>query len=370
MPASDSNINTSLSILYGNGSGGFGAPSIVTMGVDDNPIFGVQLGDINGDGNLDLVPLSAGELSMRFGNGDGTFGAETSIATGVAGDSIALADLNNDGRDEVAFMSGTILTVFDSVSASTTSSAIGVVLESLVAGDFDGDGNLDLAGSNGANVYVSLGAGDKTIGAAQINSAGAAIASIAAADIDSDGRTDVVAFNGSGATSLFAEGDGSLTIQAVYTGAASVESGAVGDLNADGVLDLAFNARVFPSPQTQLAFGNSTLRLVAMNVSINTAVDARRALDELRDVRDSLAADLGTVGAELNRIAVRAELLRTRSLELTSASARIKDLDVAEEAADLTRASIPEQSRSVRPLRRRAAAGSRDTAPPLLSAAR
>ena len=62
----------------------------------------VAVGDLNNDGNQDMAVLTEGSIpavALFLGRGDGTFraGSVYNIAT-RAPDSIALADLNNDGN--------------------------------------------------------------------------------------------------------------------------------------------------------------------------------------------------------------------------------------------------------------------------------
>jgi hypothetical protein len=92
----------------------FGTATSFTTGNDPN---GVAAGDLNGDGKVDLaVALYAGKgVSLLRGNGDGSFNAKQDIsnpATTAAGAStgpnfwsgmIAMADLSNDGKPDLAW---------------------------------------------------------------------------------------------------------------------------------------------------------------------------------------------------------------------------------------------------------------------------
>src|SRR5438046_5690722 len=61
----------------------------------NNP-FSVAIADLNGDGKRDIVTANydASTVSVLLGNGDGSFGVKTDVATGDHPLSVAIADLN------------------------------------------------------------------------------------------------------------------------------------------------------------------------------------------------------------------------------------------------------------------------------------
>lgn len=82
------------------------------------PVFGIQSGDFDGDGHIDLIigqnhshtragfpHQTSGSCWILLGNGDGTFEVSTSLKTGIDlhGDirAIALGDMNQDNRPDV-----------------------------------------------------------------------------------------------------------------------------------------------------------------------------------------------------------------------------------------------------------------------------
>src|SRR5437867_7290500 len=64
----------------------------------------VAIGDLNGDGKPDLAVAneSVNTVSVLLGNGAGGFGAKTDFATGTNPLSVAIGDLNGDGKPDLA----------------------------------------------------------------------------------------------------------------------------------------------------------------------------------------------------------------------------------------------------------------------------
>src|SRR4029079_1097125 len=64
----------------------------------------VAVADLNGDGKTDIITpdlnisKNAAFVCVLLGNGDGTFGAPATFATGALSSSIAVADVNRDGK--------------------------------------------------------------------------------------------------------------------------------------------------------------------------------------------------------------------------------------------------------------------------------
>jgi hypothetical protein len=64
----------------------------------------VAIGDLNGDGRIDLAVANhvSNTASVLPGNGDGTFGCKTDYGAGAGPSSVAIGDLNGDGRPDLA----------------------------------------------------------------------------------------------------------------------------------------------------------------------------------------------------------------------------------------------------------------------------
>jgi flagellin len=90
-----------------------------------------------------------------------------------------------------------------------------------------------------------------------------------------------------------------------------------------------------------LGIGNSSSQLT---VSVGTATGAQAALTSVRAAVSSLTANRGTLGAVESRLNTAIANLQTSRENFISAESQIRDVDVASEAAELTRLSILQQA--------------------------
>jgi len=99
----NSGSSGNLSVSLGNGDGTFATP--VTYSVNSYPEY-INSADVNGDGYMDLLINGGGGqyVNVVLGNGDGTFQATTSIGFVTNNPSngfVTLGDLNGDGMLDV-----------------------------------------------------------------------------------------------------------------------------------------------------------------------------------------------------------------------------------------------------------------------------
>jgi len=243
-----------VSVLLNNGSGVFPVPAYATGKAPG----AVALGDVNGDGKLDMV-IANGSLyafespdntvSVLLGNGNGTFQPRVDYPSGNTPFSIAVGDLNGDGKADVVAANYGDNTV--SVFLAKASGALAAKVDyptasspgSVVIGDFNGDGKPDLAVSAAAVNVVSilLGNGDGTFRPKVDYPTDIGPITLVVGDFNGDGKLDLATANVYFGTVsvLLGNGDGTFAPHVEYGAGGPAWSLAVGDFNGDTKTDIA-----------------------------------------------------------------------------------------------------------------------------------
>ena len=245
-PISGSVVSVSLNI----GNGAF-APRV------DHPVMAgstsLALGDLSGDGRPDIVVGGEGGqgVEILFNTGEGTFQSVASCACGGSDPTVALGDIDGNGgldlvvanrRGETPDTTGDLVVVLNegvnSFAKGLSHHAAGASPRSLAVGDLNGDGRADVVTAGVCGGSVLLNAGDGHLGDAMPH--GSARGRIALADIDGDGATDIVDTRRDTRTVNVLLNDGRGRFRgAIETPALSPVQTAIGDLNGDGRADLA-----------------------------------------------------------------------------------------------------------------------------------
>jgi hypothetical protein len=227
------------SFWQGIGDGTFQAPLDHSF---DARGFAYALGDVNGDGNLDVLATTTGGVLVFPGNGDGTFRPFVRTSTSAFLPAIKVADLNRDGRQdivvgygssEIAVHLGKGDGLFEApipLSIPYTS-ATGVEVA-----DFSSDGIPDLALANGDSIGVYIGRGSGNCDQLERFATTGQIYGLWPGDWNGNGNTDLIAY-GQGRAWFF-EGDGAGNFHLAGNLDLAASAVAAVDLNADGKTDL------------------------------------------------------------------------------------------------------------------------------------
>jgi VCBS repeat protein len=223
----------------------------------------VALGDLNGDGKLDVVtahgafdddPPALQRLrlvSVLYGRGDGRLGPSHEYEIGNPGDlggswSIAMGDVTGDGKPDVVTGNLDAKSVSVLVNSGTgaleppVNYALGREPWDVALDDLNGDGKLDIATGNPSTVSILLNAGDGTFGAVREYPAGRGSWAFAVGDLTGDGRPDIATANRkrNSTTVLVNRGDGSFGEPVDHATGAGPSTVAIGDVNDDGRADV------------------------------------------------------------------------------------------------------------------------------------
>ena len=114
-------IDGTLSILVGDGTGAFAAVTGNPFSLSVNPLA-MATGDFNGDGSADLAIAGENSINVLLGNGDGTFQTFASYGTDD-NSAILVGDFNGDGIADIAatvFSGSTMVDVLLGAASTTT----------------------------------------------------------------------------------------------------------------------------------------------------------------------------------------------------------------------------------------------------------
>lgn len=240
--------NGDVSVLMGRGDGTFDAESRYRTG--DKPIS-IAIADVNNDGHQDLVVanVNSGNVSVLLNSGDGTFSENPPAYDVDFPGHVEIGDVDQDGAFDLVVSSWNgVIQLLKGNGDGTFRDAVaigeGVNPSSIAVGDFDLDGDTDIAFANRKDdsVSVLLATTDATFddGGTFTTGGGRFPQTLTAADIDQDGNLDLVTANnrGNDVSVLRGKGDGTFADGQLYDAGRQPSSVIAIDWDDDGDIDL------------------------------------------------------------------------------------------------------------------------------------
>ena len=286
-------------VYKNDGAGGFTSGSDISF--DSNDSYSIAVGDLNGDGRLDIVVANYTEKNRVYlDDGMGGFTGSDISSDEFNSSSIALGDLDGDGDLDI------VVANYDSSSSGRpnrvykndgTGSFTGTDLSSelnksnsIALGDIDGDGDLDIvvanygSSSSGApnRVYKNDGMGSFT--GTDLSSELNDSYSIALDDLDGDGDLDIVVADYGSVNRVYKnDGMGVFTGSNISSDSSDSSSIALGDLDGDGDLDIV----VANYGQVNRVYNNDGMGVfTGSNISTDVNFSNSIALGDLDDDGD------------------------------------------------------------------------------------
>ncbi|MFY9552511.1 MAG: VCBS repeat-containing protein, partial [Thermoanaerobaculia bacterium] len=204
-----------LTLVRADGKGGFRGPG-TPIDVGRKPYRNLVAKDLDGDGRCDLVTPSydAGVVTILIGDGRGGFRAGPPIPAGPAPFTVAIADVNRDGKLDLVLenYSGQITDPSDDALTFLLGDGkggfrLGPRIPTgrgpfdVAAGDIDGDGYADAVTANygSADLTVSFGGPDGLSPARTVSvPVGSKPERVLLTDLNGDGKADAVAISTEG----------------------------------------------------------------------------------------------------------------------------------------------------------------------------
>ena len=285
---------TVAAVLLNSGTG-FQAP--VTYGTVSSP--SVVVGDVTDDGKVDLVysDNGTGGAFVIAGNGNGTFstGTPVLISNATVGAGLALGDLSGDGKLDILAFGGGIDVILNK-GGNTFASAVGYDGNGAlngIAADIDGDGHLDVVGGAIQALTVSLvrGNGDGTLADGYSVGTGSVggLTTAVAGDVNGDQKPDLIGINAG--IGVLTDVDGRTFAAKMQITANNAAALTLGDINGDQKADIISANGTGNSISVYTNAGDGTFPNSPSSLPAGTRVSAVVAADFTGDGKIDVAAE-------------------------------------------------------------------------------
>jgi hypothetical protein len=262
----------SVSVSFNDGVGGFAAPVSYPVGPGS---AWLAVGDLNQDGRPDVAVSNSQDqdgnaVTVYLNSGNGTLVSPHSLPAPAAADSqgIAIADWNGDGKADVAvalMVYGQVKVFWGNGTGNFPSSTVvgmgGISPRDLAAADFNGDGHLDLVVTDvdGARVVYGTGTGF-TVGPYIDNFIQGGCDHVVAGDFNNDGHPDFVT-TGRSLTLFLGDGIGVNWVRRFTAVGENPVGVAAADFDGDSKLDVA--AAVYLGGAVSVYYGDGAANFPA-----------------------------------------------------------------------------------------------------------
>lgn len=305
----------------------------------------VAIGDLDGDGKPDLVSANRTSNTVSvFRNtsssgsiASGSFATKVDFSLGSNPASVAIGDLNGDGKPDLAVANGDGISVFLNTSSGSSISfaakvdfgnGTSISFGSVTIGDVDGDGKPDLVFTSPADYWVSVLRNISTAGsldfAAEVHFIGGAVQEVHLGDLDGDGKPDLAVSNSDIGTSVFVFRNTSSVGSINFAPVIYIASGnqaisvALGDVDGDGKLDIATANQ--PDNNVSVLRNTSSVGNISFAAKVDFSAGTQPYSVKLGDLDGDGKLDIAVANQYSNNISV---LRSTSSVGNISCAAKV-----------------------------------------------